>query len=150
MTPFSFIFLETTIRISTNFPPCPPIKIASGASNADKSTDKKSPIIASIPGVPKRQQFSVINFRPSSRISKLVICKCGNSNLASIETEPVQKPISQKRSRFLRSSMLKDNKRIGILVIIFSRPFKCSNAESGRPNLRECPSRSFFRIKQFG
>ena len=34
--------------------------------------------------------------------------------------------------------------------IIFSRPFKCSKAESGRPNLRECPSRSFRRIKQFG
>ena len=87
-----------------------------------------------IPGVPNLRAFRAINSSPSGRISKEVIFKCGKCNLASMETDPVQNPISHNDVLFTKSSTDKSAKRIGILVIILLLPFNRWNSESGMPN----------------
>ena len=93
--------------ISSNFPPCPPIKTASGRGRGSRSVCRKSPIKAVIPGAPKRRELMRISSSPSGRISNETTVRCGNCRRASMETEPVQKPMSQKTRRRFSSNACK-------------------------------------------
>ena len=50
-----------------------------------------------------------------------------------METLPVQKPMSQNTCLEASSRAWRVNRRMGILVIIFSRPSSKANALSGMP-----------------
>lgn len=56
---------------------------------------QKSPMTVVMPGVPNLRLLRAINSLPSGRCSNAVTFSSGNWSLASMETEPVQKPMSQ-------------------------------------------------------
>ena len=63
-------------------------------------------------------------------------CTWGNCRRASMETEPVQKPMSQKTRRRFSSNACRVSRRMGALVIMRARPSRCANSSSGMPKGR--------------
>ena len=106
---------------------------ASGWGRRDKSASRKLPIWILMPGVPWRRAFCLMMLSHSGRISNASICRWGKCNRASMDMLPVQKPISHSTWWWGRSSAWRVNSRMGILVIIFSRPSNKAKSESGIP-----------------
>ena len=116
-----------------------------------RSYSRKSPMWTLMPGAPKRWAFSWIIASHSGRISKASICKWGNCRRASIDTLPVQKPMSQKTFFLGSSKAWSVSRRIGIFVIIFSRPSNKVNSLSGMPKGAQSESlAACSRMRQLG
>ena len=133
------------VMISLSLPPWPPMKMASGdgpvagvwAATLLQHREQKSPMRTSMPGAPWRRAFSRMRASHSGRISKATTWRWGKSRRASMETLPVQKPMSQRTRRRGRSRACRVSRRMGIFVIIFSRPSRRAKEASGRPKGRE-------------